>query len=62
MGSKLFMCYVSGSRGTSRVHSAQERADAEAKRLSSLPNNRGRKVYVLSNIDEHITKKEENND
>ena len=62
MESKVFMCYVAGSGRTGRVHSTQEKADEEAKRLSSLPHNVGKNVYVLADIAEHITEKEENND
>ena len=61
MESKLFMCYVAGSGKTSRVHSTQEQADVEAERLSSLPNNKGKRVYVLASIAEHQTEKEANN-
>ena len=61
MESKLFMCYVVGSGKTSRVHSTQEQADVEADRLSGLPNNKGKKVYVLASIAEHQTEKEANN-
>jgi len=52
------MCYVAGSGNTSRVHSTQEQADEEAKRLSSMQHNKGKKVYVLASIAEHQTEKE----
>jgi hypothetical protein len=58
--SKIFMCYVAGSGRTSRVHSTQEQADEEAKRLSGLPDNKGKKVYTLVSIAEHQTEKEAN--
>ena len=59
MESKIFMCYVAGSNRTSRVHGTQEQAEIEARRLSSLPNNVGKKVYVLADLTEHITEKED---
>lgn len=58
MENKIFMCYVVGSRNTNRVHSTQEQADAEAERLSSLPHNVGKKVYVLTSISDHQTDKD----
>jgi len=59
--SKMFMCYVSGSSRTSRIHSTQEQAETEAERLSNLPGNKGKKVYVLASIAERQTKKEADN-
>lgn len=61
MENRIFMCYVAGSGRTSRVHSTQERAEEEAKRLSSLPKNKGKKVYVIANIAEYQTEKEVDN-
>jgi len=52
------MCYVDGSGKASRVHSTQEQAEAEAKRLSNLPHNVGKMVYVMANIAEHKIEKE----
>ena len=61
MESKIFMCYVAGSGRTSRVHSTRKQADAEAERLSSLSNNKGKKVYVLADIAEYQTEREVSN-
>lgn len=59
MGTKMFMCYVAGSSRTSRIHSTQEQAEVEAKRLSKLPHNKGKKVCVLAGITEYQTNKED---
>jgi len=55
------MCYVEGSPKTSHIHSTQEQAEAEAERLSNLPGNKGKKVYVLASIAERQTEKEADN-
>lgn len=61
MENKIFMCFVEGSRGTNHIHDTQESAETEADRLSGLPENTGKKVYVLASVAERRTEKEENN-
>jgi len=59
--SKVFMCYVSGSGKTSRIHNTRESADTEAKRLADLARNKGKKVYVLADVAKYQVEMEEHN-
>jgi len=47
---KFFMLYVKGRQGPAVKHFSQEEAMAEAERLAQLPENLGKKVYLLEAI------------
>ena len=44
----FFMVFVNGCHNPTYQHASLENAKAEAVRLSKLPDNQGKKVYVLS--------------
>jgi len=48
---KFFMVWLADSPTTSKRHPTREGAEREADRIARLPNNIGRKVYVLESMD-----------
>jgi hypothetical protein len=47
---KFWMCLVEESQGCRYMHGCKEDAIQEAERLARLPDNAGKKVYVLEVI------------
>ena len=50
MESKFYMCYVEDSRGCSYIHPSLEDARTEAERLTKMPGNEGKRVYIMESI------------
>ena len=48
---KFWMCWLEASPKTTRRHMSYEIARCEADRIAMLPENKGRKVYVLEALD-----------
>ena len=47
---KFFMIFVEGKRGSTYKHKTPQEVAIEAERLARLPDNLGRRVYVLNTI------------